>query len=119
MSKVLLDTNILILHIAADPAFSFRTREAAVSALTVFEALRFPGMSDAEERSLSSLLADCEILPVTDSIARRAAVLGRNHRGKPVDLLIAATAIEHCLPLITKNTKDFRHVRGLEVRFEE
>jgi predicted nucleic acid-binding protein len=52
------------------------------------------------------------ILPVTEGIAERWAVLTvvAKQRGTPlsvVDGLIAATALEHDLILVTRNTRDF------------
>jgi len=55
------------------------------------------------------------ILPVTDAAARRwGAISGRVKRetGQApavIDTLLAATAIEHNLYLVTRNTKDVRH----------
>ena len=56
--------------------------------------------------------AHCEILEVTEGIARRCAVLGAAHRARgrqrtQADMLIAATAAEHAVPLATRNVRDF------------
>ena len=58
------------------------------------------------------LIAWCETLPVTEAIARRGgtmrAALRRDGQTRTqADLLIAATAWEHRLPLATRNTPDF------------
>jgi predicted nucleic acid-binding protein len=55
------------------------------------------------------------ILPVTSSIADRWGLLdaNRQRRGSPLgtpDGLIAATALEHNLTLVTRNVKDFVHL---------
>ncbi|MCE2559672.1 MAG: type II toxin-antitoxin system VapC family toxin [Acidobacteria bacterium] len=55
----------------------------------------------------------CEALPVTEAVARRAGDLrGRfqatGETRTQADMLIAATALEHQLPLATRNTRDFR-----------
>lgn len=54
----------------------------------------------------------CEVLPVTEKVARTAGILRGELRQKGMirtqaDLLIAATALEHDLILATRNEKDF------------
>lgn len=61
---------------------------------------------------LDTLLADCNILPVTTQIAREAGELRGSLQalGKPrtqSDLLIAATARHHAYVLATRNVRDF------------
>ncbi len=55
----------------------------------------------------------CDVLPVTEAVARRGGDLrGRfqatGEMRTQADMLIAATALEHQLPLATRNTRDFR-----------
>ena len=63
---------------------------------------------------LSEFLAGfCDVLPVTEAVARRAGDLrGRfqaaGETRTQADMLIAATALVHQLPLATRNTRDFR-----------
>ena len=58
------------------------------------------------------LAESCELLPVTDAIARRAGELRGRLRAEgrqrnQADMLIAATAQAHQLPLVTRNVGDF------------
>jgi predicted nucleic acid-binding protein len=65
------------------------------------------------ERWFAGFVADhCEVLKVTERIARRCALLRATHRAKgrertQADMLIAATAAEHAVPLATRNVHDF------------
>ena len=116
MPTVLLDTNIIILHLANQFFLPTEHYYWAVSTLTVFELWRYPGISSQEHHMIKTFLAICEQLTVTSAIAERAAFIARTKRGNTIDLLIAATALEHGLPLITKNIKDFRNIHNLVVR---
>lgn len=58
------------------------------------------------------LAESCRVLPVTEGIARRAGELRGRLRGDgrtrtQADMLIAATAQAHQLPLATRNVRDF------------
>lgn len=114
--KALLDTNIIILHLSNKLSAPLSGNHFYLSVLTIFELLRYPGLPSNEEQAILSIMNACTILPVELSVARRAASLGRTHRTGAIDLLIAATALEYNLPLITKNTKDFRGITGMQVR---
>lgn len=49
------------------------------------------------------------------AIAERAGRLRRGSRMRTPDALIAATALEHGLALVTRNRRDFERVNGLRV----
>jgi predicted nucleic acid-binding protein len=58
------------------------------------------------------LSARCEILPVTSEIAKRSGEIrgqlqARGQTRSSADLLIASTAQEHHLTLVTRNVRDF------------
>jgi predicted nucleic acid-binding protein len=99
----------------------------AVSAITVSELLHGYHRAQpksrrlARERFISSLLAELEILPIDLRVAREHARIWAElaERGEmigPYDLLIAATALAYRVPLATLNDREFRKVKGLEVR---
>lgn len=112
----LLDTNIFILHLNGTEQVPFAPGKFAVSSLTVFELLQYPGLSEMEERAARLLLLLCLELPVNHSVAEHAARLSRTRRTNPIDILIAATALENNLTLVTKNRRDFSKIPGLEIR---
>ena len=121
-SRGLLDTSVVI---DCDLIDSARLPdEAAISAVTVAELAAGPhAAGDATERArrqdrLQWAAAQWDPLPVDTEVARAygrvyAAVRenGRSSRRRFGDLLIAATALAHALPLYTRNPDDFT---GLE-----
>jgi predicted nucleic acid-binding protein len=60
-----------------------------------------------------------EILPITETITRRATdlmeVMTLSHGLQMGDALIAATALEHDIPLLTGNVKHFAPIASLNV----
>ena len=53
------------------------------------------------------------VLPVDESIARRAAALHVPDPAPFRDALIGATALVHGLAMVTRNVRDFERYRGL------
>jgi predicted nucleic acid-binding protein len=55
------------------------------------------------------------VLPVDESVARRAAGLHVPDPAPFRDALIGATALVHGLAMVTRNLRDFERFRGLRV----
>lgn len=73
----------------------------------------YGGMRTGEEVRTGAVLADIDVFPVTTEIAQRGGLLvvAQRKRGLTVklgDMIVAATALEHGLTLVTDNLKDFR-----------
>lgn len=101
--------------------------EVAISALTLAELATAPRAAPDEltrarrQSHLQFIEANLEALPFEASCARAYGIVyaavdsaGRKPRGgRAVDLMIAATALAHELPLYTRNAKDLRGLEGL------
>lgn len=116
---MLLDSNILIYgasgeHPALD-AILDRTDLAAAS-VTRIETLGYHGLSDIERHWLETAFARMQILPLDDAVAERAIGLRQERRMALADAIIAATALVHGLPLVTRNVDDFSHLAELEIK---
>jgi predicted nucleic acid-binding protein len=116
MSDILLDSGILILHLrnqSGYPALMDRLLDESdvyISAMTRLEIVH--GMRDHERERTFGLFNSLETLAVTGEIADRAGELISDWKADGVtlgiaDALIAATAIEHNLALLTTNPKHF------------
>ncbi len=94
-----------------------------MTAITRFELARGAGLfhdPDAEWTRIGRILASFPTLPFDGEAADLAGQIhARLQRaGTPIgmmDALIAATAMRHAAPLVTRNAKDFERVEGLAV----
>ena len=68
-----------------------------------------------EEETVQRLLEPFEEIAVDRAVAERAGRLRRAGGLRTPDALIAATALERQLVLVTRNTRDFQSLRGLKV----
>jgi predicted nucleic acid-binding protein len=120
---MLVDTDVLIWHLRGYPQATRRLDElsaltlSAVSYLEVLQGMRNKAELTAVKKMLQHRAAN--LLPVSEVITQRAIELMEaitlSHGLQMGDALIAATALNHGLPLLTANLKHFRAVEGLKV----
>jgi len=126
----MVDTNVFIKiersgKPAALSAFG-QTERMFISAVSVSELLLGVYGADTEERRqrraafVEQVLADFEVLDFTTEVARVHAQihyqLGKEGRVIGAhDLMIAATALQHVLPVLTANKREFSRVPNLHV----
>ncbi len=82
----------------------------ATAAINIGEV--YAGMRLGEENRTEAFLSSLDCYPITGAIARRAGSLKSTwaHKGRTLslaDMMVAATALEHGLSLVTDNRKDF------------
>lgn len=112
MADLLVDTDIFIDHLRGSAAIKVGRNRLHYSVITRAEL--FAGNSGTD--LTSQLLAPFREVNVDRAVAERAGRVVREFRLRLPDALIAATALEHDLALVTRNRKDFAKVRGLRVR---
>lgn len=118
--EVLVDTNVVseLMRVAPAPkvgAWAAGQARFDLSVITL-EEIHF-GLAVRRSARLERWLEDfvaryCDVLPVNNRIARRSAELraeavDRGRQRTQADMLIAATAAEHDLVLVTRNERDF------------
>ena len=113
MANVLVDSDILIDHLRGHRRFVRGKDTVHVSAITRAEL--FSGRA-SEERVIRRLLEAMADLPVDAAVAERAGRIRRTTAVRLPDALIAATAIEHGLVLLTRNERDFAGIRSLRIK---
>ena len=111
----LLDTSFLIDTVVEKSGFiaklnELRQRSIYLSAISSAELLS--GAKDHQVNAINNFLDTFIIIPVTDSLARKAGITRgelkkKGYKKSLVDILIGQTAIENNLILVTGNPKDF------------
>jgi predicted nucleic acid-binding protein len=110
VAELLVDTDVCIDHLEGTRRLP-RTARLAYSVVTRAELLAGGAEHEAAVRRL---LAGMDELVVDRRVADRAGLLRRSGLRMP-DALIAATALVHDLPLLTRNRRDFRRADGLRL----
>lgn len=115
---MLLDSNIIIY--AMQPGHRALRRMIAenapsVSAISYVEVLGYYGLDELEREGLRKFFSVTRVEPLDGAVLERAALLRQERKMGLGDALIAATALELGCPLVTRNTRDFRWIRGLEL----
>jgi predicted nucleic acid-binding protein len=126
----LIDSHVVIDHLADVPeASDLLSRLAAdgiaISIITYMEAFqgitRSPHPEEAQVK-FRSLIKSIPVLPLSFAVTERCARLRETLRtqqkrvnSRALDLIIAATALEYDLTLVTKNIGDFKDIPDLHL----
>jgi toxin FitB len=115
------DTNILIYAAEAGDTLCspfVESPQALIASITRIELLGFPGFGalaqDRQDR-LREIIATTVEMPLDSEIINRAITLRQQKKMSLGDAIIAATALEFDMPLVTRNTDDFKHIAGLRL----
>ena len=126
----LLDSDWLIDFLGGDPAaqrlvaplFIHGLAISVITFIEVYEGIERSTSPRQEERSFHAFLRAARVLSINRPVARRAATVrahlrlqGHSVRNRALDLLIAATAIQHNLTLVSRNTDDYRDIPDLKL----
>ena len=112
VADLLIDTDAFIDHLRG--AAELRPGRHRVHYSVITRAELFAGNSATD--LVVRLLAPFREMPVDRGIAERAGRISRESNVRLPDALIAATAIEHDLAVVTRNRKHFEPIRGLRIR---
>ena len=89
--------------------------DSRISVITRMELLAWPGASEQQTLILNEFINASEVFALEEPIILKAIEIRKVHKTKLPDAIIAATALVNKLTIITRNTKDFDKIDGLEV----
>lgn len=115
---VLLDSNIFIYLV--QPEYEelrawTANQDLAASEISLLEVLGYHRLTGEAEKNLRALFSTTKILPISHKIVDKAIELRKQRKMSLGDALIAATAVEHQMKLVTRNVSDFDWIDSLEV----
>ena len=123
-TRGLLDTSVVIDHDVIDS--ELLPEVSAISAITLAELAAGPHATDSKEErarrqdrlqwastTWDPLPFDAEAARIYGRIFAAARASGQSSRSRAADLLIAATAAAHNLPVYTRNPADFAALRSI------
>lgn len=115
---ILLDSNIII-YSTQNLHFELRKwlrgKELAVSIISKIEVLGYSHISTFEIEKAEYYFHLCRLYKLDDAIAFKAIEIRQHKKMGLGDAIIAATALEYELTLATANTKDFGHLKDLDL----
>ncbi|HTD17479.1 MAG TPA: type II toxin-antitoxin system VapC family toxin [Chthoniobacterales bacterium] len=114
----LLDSNIIIY--ATDPENEWlriwlEAEPFAISQISQIEVLGYHQITLEEIADLQEFLYSSNVLPVSDEAAKKAIALRQQRKMSLADSILAGTALENDLELVSRNVDDFEWIAGLRL----
>jgi predicted nucleic acid-binding protein len=115
---VLLDSNILI-YAANQPTPEINALvtsvDNSIASVTQIEVYGFRDLGADEKKALDTVFARLKIHSLDNAVIEKAIGLRQGRAMGIADAIIAATALVNNLPLVTRNTADFKGIPGLRL----
>ncbi|HRI89823.1 MAG TPA: type II toxin-antitoxin system VapC family toxin [Candidatus Hydrogenedentes bacterium] len=112
--RCLLDTNVVLYHLAGRLAQPLEPADYYVSVISELELLSYPGLNPEMETHIQSFLGEVTVVQLTQDICKTTIELRRRNRIKLPDAIIAGTAKTLNATLVTNDENLFK-LSGLTV----
>lgn len=117
-NSILIDSNIAIY--AAQPEYGtlrdwIQTKNISISDITRIEVLGYPGLLPESILYFEKLFGIFDVFSINEKVIQKAISLKQQKVMSLGDAIIAATALVENLALLTANTKDFKHIKELDL----
>ena len=121
MEQYLIDTNAVSDYFAnAFPLKGMQFMDIVIDAvpnlsvMTQIELLCWNTNNDIELK-VKAFIQDSTILDIDTNVIAYCVAIRKGKKIKTPDAIIAATAVSHGLTLISRNSSDFKNIRGLKL----
>jgi predicted nucleic acid-binding protein len=115
----LIDTNVIIDNFAnklpQKAKELLNSVEPVVSAVTKIEVLGWLNATKEQLIPLYSFMEIANILPIDNAVIEKTILVRQTQKIALGDAIIAATTLVHGLVLISRNTSDFKNIKGMKV----
>ena len=92
-----------------------KEQQPIISAITEVELLCWKTATDKDLEVLHDFINDTLVIELERPIKLKTANIRKQYNIKLPDAIIASTALVYNFTLITRNTKDFNNIEGLEI----
>jgi predicted nucleic acid-binding protein len=119
--RYLIDSNVIIDYTASllpqqgsDFVEDLFNHDFLISVAVKIEVLGFDDVPN-KLTAMEEFIDSATVLPLDEAVTKQTILLRRNHKKlKLGDAIIGATALVNNLTIISRNTKDFDNIEGLE-----
>lgn len=117
--KFLLDTNVVINHLAnelPEPGANFIDNLLpAISVISKIELLGWHKASEEEISRIENFISLAHVFPLEEAVIQETIRLRQTFKIKTPDAIIAATVLVHGLSFVSRNVQDFQSIPNLNV----
>lgn len=117
--RILADTNCLIDYLdnklPASSVSLLETEGIEISVVNRIELLAWPSATTQQTQTLIDFIKSCIVHSLNEEIILKTIHIRKRFHLKLPDAIIAATALQHNLTLISRNISDFEKVESLIV----
>ena len=114
----LIDSNIIIYAVVPEHDFLRKfiaAKSPAVSVVSKIEVLGYYKLKESERKMFAVFFENAFVIGLSENITNKAVELRQKRNMTLADSIIAATALQASLTLVTRNSSDFTNISGLKL----
>jgi predicted nucleic acid-binding protein len=92
-----------------------KSEQPAISAITEIELLCWKTAAEKDLKIIHDFIGDAFVIELEQPIKIKTAEVRKYHHIKLPDAIIAATSLIYDLTLLSRNTTDFKGIKGLKI----